>query len=54
MNDYSVILITESVSSTLDWSSLRKHDYDNISAYYSKKDERIKSKKMKLDTGQND
>ena len=31
------------------WSVLRKHDFDNMSTYLAKKDERIKAKKIKLD-----
>ena len=32
-----------------DWSVLRKHDFDNMSTYLAKKDERTKAKKFKLD-----
>ena len=46
--------IAESPSSIVDWPSLRKRDFDNISAYYARKEERIKSKKIKLDPLENE
>ena len=30
-----------------DWSELKKHDFDNISAYLIKKQERVQSKRFK-------
>lgn len=44
----------ESPSSVVDWPSLRKRDFDNISAYYAKKEERIKNKKIKLDPSEDE
>ncbi|XP_019848893.1 PREDICTED: tRNA (guanine-N(7)-)-methyltransferase non-catalytic subunit wdr4-like isoform X1 [Amphimedon queenslandica] len=44
----------ESPSSIVDWPSLRKRDFDNISAYYAKKEERIKNKKIKLDPSEDE
>ena len=46
--------ISESPSSVVDWPSLRKRDFDNISAYYAKKEERIKNKKIKLDPSEDE